>query len=280
MGNQWWFFSFKQKHGLNMGFCRNRMDRCSYLRLILLWGVFCAPLLAESPASKVRQGNQSYEQKKYDEALQHYSEALAKDTNRGEIRYNLGNTLYRLGKYPEAVTELKRSLPPSSSPLEFQAHYNLGNALFKAGDLQGSIAEYIAALKKNSSDQDAKHNLELALRLQKEPQKDPQNKQENKKEDKQDQKKPSQQDQQKSDQNQPQKQEKTDQNQSPKQDSSSQSAQKPRSDPNSSGENRENKNLDRQEAERLLQAMEAKERQELQRQQLAVIRRQGKERDW
>jgi Ca-activated chloride channel homolog len=237
---------------------------------------------AESVASKVKQGNLRYDQKMYDQALQHYSEALAPDSNRTEIRYNLGNTLYRQGKFPEAATELRKAAGSTDPALQAKAHYNLGNALFRANDFQGALSEYTAALKIDSRDPDAKHNLELALRKleeQKQPQKKDSKDQNKSDKDKQD---DSKQEKNKSSADSKQKE-------PPQKDSGEkQDPQKSQPSPPSPGEEKQlnppqqgqGKMMDPKEAERLLQAMEAKERQE-QLHQLQLLRRQkSREKDW
>ncbi len=259
--------------------------------IFFLWLSLISGGWAQSTSARVRQGNRQYEEKNYEQALQQYSEALAADPNRGEIRYNLGNTLHRLGKHQEAVTELKKAAGSSSPSLQPLAHYNLGNVLYQSGDYQGAVREYSSALKSNAADKDAKHNLEVALRkLQEEQQKQSQDKKEKSEE------KDKQNDQQKQqgkndpqDKNQPQgkDQEKQDPSKEkdgkdPKQQPSdaNQEKQSPASEQKQNPSPQSWKNIGPKEAEQILKAMEAKEGQELQRQLQLVRQKQGKERDW
>lgn len=257
--------------------------------IFLLWLSLISGGWAQSTSAKVRQGNRQYEEKNYEQALQQYSEALAADPNRGEIRYNLGNTLHRLGKHQEAATELTKAAGGGSPSLQPLAHYNLGNVLYQSGDYQGAVREYSAALKSNAADKDAKHNLEVALhKLQEEQQKQSQDKKSEEKEkqndrqkqqgknDPQDKNQPQGKDQEKQDPSKAkdakdQKQQPSDANQE-KQSPASEQKQNPSSQPW--------KNISPKEAEQILKAMEAKEGQELQRQLQLVRQKQGKERDW
>ena len=53
--------------------------------------------------NKVNQGNRHYKNKKYEEALQEYRDALIDDPESEELHYNLGDALYKNGNYEEAV---------------------------------------------------------------------------------------------------------------------------------------------------------------------------------
>ena len=84
-----------------------RNSRFSSLFLI----VFLAQIglvFGQSVASKVQEGNLRYAQKMYEQALQLYNDALQDKPRQEELLYNIANTFYRLGKYPEATSELKK----------------------------------------------------------------------------------------------------------------------------------------------------------------------------
>jgi Ca-activated chloride channel family protein len=232
--------------------------------------LFITPVaLADSVPSKVKQGNQRYDQKMYEQALQLYSEALQQQPDRREINYNLANTLYRLDKHREAATELKKAEGTNDSGLRRKAAYNLGNALFKAGQFQEAADQYTQVLQMDPGDVDAKYNLELALKKLEEQQKQ---KSQGKDDKKQDQSKQDQSKQNPSEGQQSQEQQSKQDQKSAGRDESRQAEEKrPLQDP---------KGLSRQDAERLLQAMEAKERQELERQLQKVRRGTVQGRDW
>jgi Ca-activated chloride channel family protein len=224
---------------------------------------------ADSVPSKVKQGNRRYDQKMYEQALQLYSEALQQQPDRRELNYNLANTLYRMDKHGEAATEMKKAAGTENSDLRRKAAYNLGNALFKAGQFQQAADQYTQVLQMDPGDLDAKYNLELALRKIEE--------QQNQKSQDKDKK---QQDQSKQGED----KEKQDQANPSQQQQSKQDKQQPNRDESRQGEDtrrpQDPKGLSRQDAERLLQAMEAKEREELERQLLKVRRGTVRGRDW
>ncbi|HYV18696.1 MAG TPA: VWA domain-containing protein [Verrucomicrobiae bacterium] len=120
---------------------------------------------AADPAAKNNQGNRLYEQKKFDEALKNYTDAQAERPAAPELHYNIGNVLLRKGDLDKAIEEYLRAQSTGPRSLAEAAHFNRGNALMMKGDLQPAVDEYVQALKMEPRDQDAKRNLELALRL-------------------------------------------------------------------------------------------------------------------
>lgn len=120
------------------------------------------PLLA-SARSKNEEGNRLYKAKKYAEALRRYTEAQLEAPDAPQLHYNLGNTLYRQGELEKARDEYRRSLAAGDRTLDREAVYNLGNAHLAQEQYQDAIAAYQRALKLNPGDSDAKRNLELAL---------------------------------------------------------------------------------------------------------------------
>jgi Ca-activated chloride channel family protein len=130
--------------------------------------------------SKTRAGNEYYKAGSYDKALALYREALGDSTGQSRdsagVLYNEGNALHMLGKYREAMDRFQRSAGAEDSLLAGSVLYNRGNTLMKMGDLNGAVASYVQALGELPDDPDAMHNLELALRrIQQEKQQQEQN---------------------------------------------------------------------------------------------------------
>jgi Ca-activated chloride channel family protein len=119
--------------------------------------------MAESLAEKNREGNQLFTEGKYEEAEKAYLEAQVKNPGKPEILYNLGNSLVKQGKYDEGIQALHQSAGKGDKRIKTDSLYNSGNALYSKGDFRGSAEAFIEALKLNPEDNDAKHNLELAL---------------------------------------------------------------------------------------------------------------------
>ena len=121
----------------------------------------------------MRQGNGSYNRGKYDEALSHYQMAEVLEPDATAIHFNLGNALFRLGRYQEAARELELVMIDKKPERRANAMYNTGNVAFKAGQLDPAIKAYASALAINPSDKQAKQNLEFCLKKKQEQQNKP-----------------------------------------------------------------------------------------------------------
>lgn len=124
-----------------------------------------------------KRGNQLYSEDRYEEALKEYRKAQVSDPESKPTDFNLGDTLYKLGKYKEATRAYTRVMSSDNEELGAMAAFNRGAALYKSGDkalnlgdldkadkfFRESARQYKELLKKNPSDVDSKHNLELAL---------------------------------------------------------------------------------------------------------------------
>jgi Ca-activated chloride channel family protein len=113
---------------------------------------------------------QLYEAGKYAQAYEAYQRVLTQEGG-PEVRYNAGNTLYRLRRYSDAAKSWRESLNGPAA-LREQTFFNMGNAFVRAAEDANALSRYLdraveayeEALRLDPADQDAKWNLELALR--------------------------------------------------------------------------------------------------------------------
>jgi Ca-activated chloride channel family protein len=79
----------------------------------------------KNPQGDYNRGCALYRQKQYAKAKQAFEASLQGKVNEGGIRYNLGNTLYRMGKpyWKQAIKEYKRAI--ALNPKDEDARYNL-----------------------------------------------------------------------------------------------------------------------------------------------------------
>ncbi len=158
--------------------------------IIILLGIFSVvSVWAQQERKYVRKGNSNYQKKEYNKADVQYRKALEKNNNSFEAKFNIGDALYKQGKYPEAAQQFQSiSALARNKKEKAKVFHNMGNAFLKAhqqvaqadtnGFLQKSIDAYKMALKNNPEDMDTKYNLSYALKmLKKQQQQQKQNKQ-------------------------------------------------------------------------------------------------------
>jgi tetratricopeptide (TPR) repeat protein len=110
-----------------------------------------------------------YEAARYREAYQSFRQALER-TGDPALHYAVGDALYRLRRYEDAVRSFRQSA--AVPRLRQSSYYNLGNAYVRAAEdapekselLKEAISAYEEALRLEPRDSAAKWNLELALR--------------------------------------------------------------------------------------------------------------------
>lgn len=115
---------------------------------------------------KTEEGNRSYLDARYEDALRAYTEAQVELPAAAELYYDIGNVLFRQEDYAGAAEAYTRALLTAPTELEGAAAYNLGNARYKLEEYEEAIRSYERALRSDAADADAKRNLELALRAQ------------------------------------------------------------------------------------------------------------------
>ncbi|MCI0435545.1 MAG: VWA domain-containing protein [Gemmatimonadetes bacterium] len=123
----------------------------------------------------VERGNRLYRAGRYAEAAAAYEAAVRDGNDSPELRYNLGTALLRLGRYDDAETQFRAALDAVDPTLRERTLYNLGNRFLEAARasadaggqgplLRTAMEAYQRALRIDPTDQDAKWNLELSLR--------------------------------------------------------------------------------------------------------------------
>jgi len=144
--------------------------------VLCLLSIACCLLPFNSNAQNekvlIKQGNDAYEKKAYDDAITNYQQAIIKNPENSTANYNLGNALYKNKKADEAVQAYDEAAAKSVSKTDkSKAFYNKGVVLQNNKKLPECIEAYKNALKLNPEDDDARQNLQKALQQQKEQQK-------------------------------------------------------------------------------------------------------------
>jgi tetratricopeptide (TPR) repeat protein len=148
---------------------------------------------AQNAKTEIIKGNEAYKKSNYDAAENSYRDALKIADNNSTASYNLGNTMFRKDKTDEAVEAYDNTIQNTTdNATKENAYYNKGVAYQKAKKLPECINAYENALMLNPNDEDARQNLQRALKEQKQ-QRDQENQKDKKQQPKQDQKKQDQQ---------------------------------------------------------------------------------------
>lgn len=114
----------------------------------------------------VREGNKLYKNKKYTEAEIAYRKSLEVNPRSKEGCYNLGNALYKQGKFPEAAKQYQIAAAQEKDPARLaNVYHNLGNISMKGKQYDKSVLAYKQSLRLNPKDDETRYNLALAQKL-------------------------------------------------------------------------------------------------------------------
>jgi Ca-activated chloride channel homolog len=137
----------------------------------------------------LRNGDQLYVNQAYTDAETAYRKALEEE-NKPKTSFNLGNTVYRQHRIPEAIEQFEKTISTTkNNDIKADAWYNLGNAHYQNNEFEKSVAAYKESLKLRPEDEDAKKNLMLSLRQLRQQQQQQQQEQQEQEEKDQEQKK-------------------------------------------------------------------------------------------
>ncbi|MBP9698901.1 MAG: VWA domain-containing protein [Elusimicrobia bacterium] len=93
---------------------------------------------------------------------------VQKSPGNPEAQFNLAHALYIEQSYAAAAEAYEKTAAAVTyPPFKSAALYNAGNAYYRQGKLEEAIKKYKEALRITPSDPDAKHNLEMAMKLDK-----------------------------------------------------------------------------------------------------------------
>lgn len=133
-------------------------------------------LVSATPQSDwLRRGNDALSRGQPDVALVEYARAAQRTNDPGEVAFNEGVALYRLGRYRDAELHFRRALSDAQGARRVRALYNLGSALLQEsqGRLKAPLRNAVEVFEQARGElriidplaDDIRHNLELAKRL-------------------------------------------------------------------------------------------------------------------
>ena len=134
------------------------------------------------------EGVQLYNEEKHDEAISKFTDAQSYVPESQSLNFNIANTHYKKGKFPEAEKTFKDAMKTKDNTLKSKANYNIGNTMYKQGKFKEALDFYKKAIglteKGNMKDketasirEDAKYNYEFVQKKMEEMQKEQQERQ-------------------------------------------------------------------------------------------------------
>jgi tetratricopeptide (TPR) repeat protein len=145
-------------------------------------------LKAQEEREYIRKGNRLYRKGEFAGSEGMYRRAQSHEKSTADGGFNLGDALYKQGRYSEAAEEFTRAASSSSDDREklAESFYNLGNSLLKDQKFSESIEAYINSLKLKPENMEAKYNLAYAQDQLRKQEEQKQNQQQNQDQEKQD----------------------------------------------------------------------------------------------
>jgi len=224
-----------------------------------------------SAHSYLRAGDKAFQKQDFAQAELEYRRA-AELAPSFKALYNLGVSLANQDRSEEAAEQFERAKRYADANDEVvDASYNAGNAHLQQEDLKASIQQYVDALRANPDDVEAKQNLAEAIRMMRRMQPPPQEQQQEQQESNEEGEESKEEQQQ---------QGPNEEESEGEQESEGDESEEPPTEEEAVGEPGQPKDLDREEAERLLQLASDQEKKTQEKIRLGEQKRQRPEKDW
>ncbi|MEO5984065.1 MAG: tetratricopeptide repeat protein, partial [Ferruginibacter sp.] len=124
--------------------------------------------LAQDDKELVKKGNAEMTKRDYPSAIVSYTKSAGMNPKNQAAIYNLGTALYKNGDSAKAITAYDMAVKSAVQPLDkSNAYYNKGVVHHNSKRLPECIEAYKSALRINPNDEDARQNLQKALKEQK-----------------------------------------------------------------------------------------------------------------
>lgn len=139
-----------------------------FLLILNVLCIFPSGLKSQSSHKLKLKAQETYDQAKFEDAEKYYKKSLA-EKKETDSEYNLGNTLFKLKRYDEAINTYNKSLKNKvGNNLKSNILHNLGNTYYENQKIQESIKMYKDALNLNPDRPDTRRNLAIAKQKLKE----------------------------------------------------------------------------------------------------------------
>jgi tetratricopeptide (TPR) repeat protein len=123
-----------------------------------------APAAQKSSEQWVKEGNDHYKAKEYEQALAAYTQAIALAPGQAAIYLSRGTTYSQLGQYDQAIADYTQAI--TLDPRHVTAYHNRGDIYYTLQDYHLALADYERALALDPSQANVKsRSEELRRRL-------------------------------------------------------------------------------------------------------------------
>lgn len=165
------------------------MEKVSMMRLVVLILFLIGSMVSFSQEAKrlLERGNEFFDKGEYEKAIEQYDKALELDPNYYQAQFNKGDALYRSEKYADAIQEFEKvTAEEIPDQVKSSAFHNIGNAQLNAEKYEEAVEAYKKSLRLNPEDLQTRRNLSYAQKqlLQQKQQQDQQDQKGDDKDDK------------------------------------------------------------------------------------------------
>ena len=123
-------------------------------------------LMAQQERKYIRKGVKEYHKDDFGNAEVNFRKALDENDESWEASFNTGNSLYKQDKSEDAVEMYNQLLRMEGDKnRKADIYYNIGNSFLKEQQYEKSIDAYKNALRNRPEDEDARYNLAYALSM-------------------------------------------------------------------------------------------------------------------
>jgi len=141
------------------------MKRKIFINIIFVALLVPAFTFAQSTRKYINKGVDQYKAGKMSDAEVNFKKGLEKAPKNYTAHFNLGDAYYKQKKYDDAIKSYQQALAEGKTNVEkANVYHNIGNALLKDKKIDKSIDAYKQALKLNPDDPSTKYNLSYALK--------------------------------------------------------------------------------------------------------------------
>lgn len=148
-----------------------------FVFLIMLGIPAFLPAVAQQERKFIREGNELFEKQDFEKAEVEYRKAADKKADSFEAAFNMADALYKQKKYDEALQQFSALAKEEKNKERLgEIFHNIGNTLLAMQKTDESIEAYKESLRNRPEAEETKYNLEFARYQQQQQQNEDQNK--------------------------------------------------------------------------------------------------------